>query len=126
MGSSKVNKSICLSFPSEVEYEKLVKDKKGFKTYLNKAYQQNRELFPKQMDSGFKFNGYVESKKQLVMKLAQEYDDATTQITKYADRPQLVEDLKNQQKTLKDRMKLEASFIPEYELPERVKYIISH
>ena len=66
MGSTRVNKSICISFPSEVEYGKLVKDKKAFRTYLNKVYHQDGELFPAEMKGDFKFNGYVESKKQQI------------------------------------------------------------
>ncbi len=51
MGSSKVNKSICISFPSEAEYGKLVEDKKAYRAYLNKAHQQDREIFPAEMKS---------------------------------------------------------------------------
>src|SRR5438552_11886875 len=65
MGSNKrENKSICLGFESEAEYEKCMTDEDLFKDYLKRMVAQYPEVFPKEIEEGFNLHGFVESKKQ--------------------------------------------------------------
>lgn len=65
MGSSERGyKSICLPFASEMEYQEMLKDKKTYRKHLNSSYKKYPELFPSDMEKGYTFCGFTESKKQ--------------------------------------------------------------
>src|SRR5579883_2700865 len=67
MGSNqRGNKSICIAFESEAEYEKIIADEALFRDYLERMVYQYRELFPKEIGEGYKLHGFVESKKQKI------------------------------------------------------------
>lgn len=67
MGSEKdKNKSICLWYESEEEYEECMRDKEKFWEHLENNYRQYPELFPEEIKQGYKLHGYVESKKQKI------------------------------------------------------------
>ena len=48
------------------EYQAMVKDKKAYRSYLKKMSAQYPELFPTEIEAGFKFCGFIKSKKQQV------------------------------------------------------------
>ena len=64
MGSNRGNKSICLEFESEAEYEKCIESEDGFRDYLKRMNQEYPELFPKELGEGFNLHGFTKSKKQ--------------------------------------------------------------
>src|SRR5512141_1114402 len=57
------DKTICLPLAANVDYEKLVKDTQGFRTYLDKSIAEQPELFPVGIEEGYCFHGFVESGK---------------------------------------------------------------
>lgn len=65
MRSSRVgDKSICLPFESEVQYKACIKDTGTYRQYMKEIYESHPELFPEAIGYGYKFYGYVCSKKQ--------------------------------------------------------------
>lgn len=56
-------KSICLPVTSEEEYERLVHRTKDFRAYLVTMIEAHEELFPAEIKTGFRFHGFIESKK---------------------------------------------------------------
>ncbi len=58
----RLHKSICVPF-CEDEYTTIVADLKAFRSYLQQTYQAYPELFPAEMDEGFRFHGLVSSRK---------------------------------------------------------------
>ena len=65
MGSNqRENKSICLPFESEAEYEKCIADENLFRDYLKREFAECPAVFPEEIGSGFTLHGFVESKKQ--------------------------------------------------------------
>lgn len=70
MGSSKRGyKSICVPFASEAEYQQCLADDEQFRGHLQLAWALHPELFPAGMAAGFKFHGFVKSKKRPGFKL---------------------------------------------------------
>lgn len=57
-------KSICLPFRSQVYYEACMEDRAQCRRYLLEMLGQHPELFPQTMVKGFKFHGFLYSKKQ--------------------------------------------------------------
>jgi hypothetical protein len=55
------DKTICLPMDEETDYEALVKHTEGFREYLDKQIQQHPELFPRGIEGGYCFHGFVES-----------------------------------------------------------------
>lgn len=62
--SPKECKTICLGFASEEEYERLVEEREEYRKYVIAQSIAYPELFPSNIKEGFKFCGFVESKKQ--------------------------------------------------------------
>ena len=58
------NKTICLPFDSKEYYQSCIEDAETFRQFLLSSYAQYPELFPSDFVMGFKFNGFVASKKQ--------------------------------------------------------------
>ncbi len=58
------SKSICLSFPRQSYYQTCMEDREQCRTYLNQMFEQHPELFPQALAKGFKFHGFLHSKKQ--------------------------------------------------------------
>ena len=57
-------KSICLPFPSPAHYQNCMEDREQCRAYLLQMLAQHPELFPQTMARGFKFHGFLHSKKQ--------------------------------------------------------------
>lgn len=59
------HKTICLDFENEANYQACLQNGKRFKSYLNELWHQHRELFPEEMQHGWRLCGYTPvSKKQ--------------------------------------------------------------
>jgi hypothetical protein len=58
------DKSICLPIEEDIEYEKLVKDPQEYRNYLNKMVDKYPEIFPEEIEKGYKLHGFVESSRQ--------------------------------------------------------------
>lgn len=61
---SREPKSICLPFPGPGEYQNCMEDREQCRTYLLEMLEGHPELFPRAMAKGFKFQGFLHSKKQ--------------------------------------------------------------
>lgn len=55
------DKTICLPMDENTDYEALVKDTTAFRVYLDQHIQQQPELFPKGIEEGYCFHGFVQS-----------------------------------------------------------------
>ena len=60
--SQRLHRSICVPFQEE-EYTTMLADRQAFRAYLQQTYQNYPELFPAQMNEGFRFHGLVCSRK---------------------------------------------------------------
>jgi hypothetical protein len=58
------DKTICLPIEEGIEYEKLVKDQQEYRTYLNRMIEKYPEIFPEEIEKGYKLDGCVESSRQ--------------------------------------------------------------
>lgn len=58
------DKTICLPVEEGLDYEKLVKDREAYRTYLEGQIKTYPELFPEGIEEGYRFHGIVNSKKQ--------------------------------------------------------------
>ena len=58
------DKTICLPIDSGIEYEKLVEDEREYRSYLEKKIEKYPELFPPDIEKGFRLHGFVKSKRQ--------------------------------------------------------------
>lgn len=57
-------KSICIAFDSESEYQEIVGEPQKYRAYLEQALKQTPELFPQGMSDGFSLHDLRESSKQ--------------------------------------------------------------
>ena len=58
------DKTICLPIEEGIEYEKLVKDQQEYRNYLNRMIEKYPEIFPEEIEKGYKLDGCVESSRQ--------------------------------------------------------------
>jgi hypothetical protein len=58
------DKTICLPIEEGVEYEDLVQKPKEYRAYLDKMREKYPEIFPEEMEKGYKLQGLVTSKRQ--------------------------------------------------------------
>jgi len=58
------DKTICLSLPEGLDYERWIEDSAGYRQYLDEQIAQHPELFPPEISEGYWLTGFVESKKQ--------------------------------------------------------------
>lgn len=68
---------------------------------------------------------FVESKKELLLKLAGDYDALNTSIAAHKDEPSFVDAAERQKKSLVARMKIESETLPKEEVPPAVRGLIS-
>jgi hypothetical protein len=52
------DKTICLPIADSMDYDKLVKDRKAFRQYLDQQITQHPELFPAEIEHGYCFHGF--------------------------------------------------------------------
>lgn len=57
------DKTICLPIAEGTDYEKLVKDRKAFRQFLDQLIDQCPELFPAEISQGYCFHGFRTSTK---------------------------------------------------------------
>ena len=57
------DKTICLPIADEKEYTKLIKQTKAFRKYLDEQIALHPELFPKEIEAGYRFHGFRTSAK---------------------------------------------------------------
>jgi hypothetical protein len=57
------DKTICLTIADEKEYAKLIKQTKAFRKYLDQQIALHPELFPKEIEAGYRFHGFRTSAK---------------------------------------------------------------
>jgi hypothetical protein len=55
------DKTICLPIAEGIDYEQLVKDTAGFRTYLDRQIAEHPELFPARIGEGYCLHGFVHS-----------------------------------------------------------------
>ena len=72
---------------------------------------------------------YIEGKRTLLLKLASEYDENSTEIARYQAKDsekykEVIQGLNNQQESLYSRIKEESQLLPDKEVPDEVKKII--
>ena len=60
--SQRLHSSICVPFQEE-EYTTIFADRQAFRNHLQQTYQNHPQLFPAQMGQGFRFHGFVSSRK---------------------------------------------------------------
>ena len=60
------NKSICLPISEAINYEQLVEDREAYRRYLDEQIAAHPELFPEEIERGYRFHGWVESSRQHV------------------------------------------------------------
>jgi hypothetical protein len=58
------DKTICLPIEEGIEYENLVKDQQEYRNYLNQMIEKHPEIFPEEIEKGYKLHGFVESSRQ--------------------------------------------------------------
>lgn len=58
------DKIICLPIEEGIEYENLVKDQQEYRNYLNQMIEKHPEIFPEEIEKGYKLHGFVESSRQ--------------------------------------------------------------
>jgi hypothetical protein len=57
------DKTICFPIAENEDYDKLVKDRKSFRRYLDDLIEQHPEIFPREISEGYCFHGYRTSRK---------------------------------------------------------------
>jgi hypothetical protein len=57
------DKTICFPIAEDVDYEKLVKDRKAFRQYLDELIEEHPEIFPADIIEGYCFHGFRRSRK---------------------------------------------------------------
>ena len=57
------DKTICFPVADEKEYDKLIKQTKAFRKYLDEQIALHPELFPKEIEAGYRFHGFRTSAK---------------------------------------------------------------
>ncbi len=57
-------RSLCLSFPSDADYQFCIADRWRCRDYLQEQFHRHPELFPAGWAEGFTFHGFVTSHKQ--------------------------------------------------------------
>lgn len=57
------DKTICLPIADTVDYDKLVKERKAFRQYLDQLIVEHPELFPVEINQGYCFHGFRTSAK---------------------------------------------------------------
>ncbi|PZD70654.1 hypothetical protein C1752_10375 [Acaryochloris thomasi RCC1774] len=62
--STRGDHTICLPFDNETQYRELVQDALGFRLHLSQTLTTHPELFPKEMEAGFRFHDFIYSFKQ--------------------------------------------------------------
>lgn len=55
------DKTICLPIAEGIDYEQLVTDTAGFRTYLDQQIAQHPELFPERIGEGYCLHGFIHS-----------------------------------------------------------------
>ena len=60
--SHRLHRSICVPFCEE-EYTTILADRQALRAYLHQTYQNHPQLFPAEMSYGFRFHGFVSSRK---------------------------------------------------------------
>jgi len=60
------DKTICLSLPEGLDYERWIEDSAGYRQYLDEQIAQHPELFPPEIGEGYWLTGFVESKRQQI------------------------------------------------------------
>lgn len=55
------DKTICLPIAEGIDYEQLVQDSAGFRTYLDTQIAEHPELFPARIGEGYCLHGFVHS-----------------------------------------------------------------
>lgn len=58
------DKTICLPIEEGIEYDKLVQAPHEYRAYLDKMMEKYPEIFPLEMEKGYKLQGLVISKRQ--------------------------------------------------------------
>lgn len=58
------DKTICLDFVTQANYEECMSDPSKFRDYLDQSYQEHPELFPGEYQTGYTLHGIITSKKQ--------------------------------------------------------------
>lgn len=58
------DKTICLPIEEGIEYENLVKNQQEYRNYLNQMIKKHPEIFPEEIEKGYKLHGFVESSRQ--------------------------------------------------------------
>lgn len=58
------DKTICLPIDEGVNYTELVADSLQYRAYLDQKIQTHPELFPTEIERGYRLHGFVESKRQ--------------------------------------------------------------
>lgn len=58
------DKTICLPIEDGIDYDALVKNRDAYRDYLNEQIAKHPELFPEEIETGYRFHGMVESSRQ--------------------------------------------------------------
>jgi hypothetical protein len=58
------DKTICLPIEEGIEYDLLVQNSDGYRGYLDKMVRKYPEIFPEEIEKGYKLQGLVTSKRQ--------------------------------------------------------------
>jgi hypothetical protein len=58
------DKTICLPIEDGIKYEDLVKNSHEYRAYLDKMMEKYPEIFPLEIEKGYKLQGLVQSKRQ--------------------------------------------------------------
>ena len=58
------DKTICLPIEDGIKYEDLVKNPHEYRAYLDKMMEKYPEIFPLEIEKGYKLQGLVQSKRQ--------------------------------------------------------------
>jgi hypothetical protein len=58
------DKTICLPIEDGIKYEDLVKNPHEYRAYLDKMMEKCPEIFPLEIEKGYKLQGLVQSKRQ--------------------------------------------------------------
>jgi hypothetical protein len=64
--SRRGDKSICLPVKNEAEYDAMLNDPVAFRGHVLTMFEMWPEVFPEEMVAGFRFHGFVESRKMKV------------------------------------------------------------
>ncbi|NET39508.1 MAG: hypothetical protein F6K19_47360 [Cyanothece sp. SIO1E1] len=58
------DKTICLPIAEGIDYEQLVEERETYRQYLNEQIASHPELFPEEIEQGYRFHGWVKSSRQ--------------------------------------------------------------